>query len=87
MSLTMLLSLIAIGILLASPAWSQSPENAAGRGYSVRPVTITTAGGRTYVVGVQRYVIEPATEQPETPAPAPRKATPAKDTATGKSSP
>jgi len=83
MSFTTLLALIALGILLASPAWSQSPESGVGRGYSVRPVTITTAGGRTYVVGVQRHVIEPA----EAPPPPTRKPSPKDPAASGKISP
>lgn len=83
MSYSALLSLIALGILLASPAFSQNAGNPPGGGATIRPVTITTAGGRTYVVGIQRHVLEPA----DTPAPAPRKAAGAKDSANGKTTP
>lgn len=83
MSYTALLSLIALGILLASPAFSQSPENPPGRAASVRPVTITTAGGRTYIVGVQRNILESV----ETPVPAPRKPINAKESAGTKLAP
>lgn len=66
MSYSGLLTVIALAILLAAPAFSQSPESPAA---SIRPVTITTAGGRTFIVGVQRRILEPV----ETPAETPRK--------------
>ncbi len=72
MSDTQLLVLVVVGVLLASPAFPQSPDSFQTR--IVRPVTITTAGGRTYIVGVQRYVLEPL----ETPPPAPPQAPAAK---------
>ena len=69
MSYTQLLALVAIGVLLASPAFPQSGPDTALR-FTPRPVTITTAGGRSYVVGIQRSLPEPV----EMPLPTPRKA-------------
>lgn len=75
MSYTQLLILVALGVLLASPAFPQSSPETALR-FTPRPVTITTAGGRSYVVGIQRSLPEPVELPPPTPRKAPDKAPP-----------
>jgi hypothetical protein len=67
MSYARLLIFVALGILLASPAFPQSPDDSSTLRFTPRPVTITTAGGRTYVVGIQRSVLEPV-EAPPAPS-------------------
>ncbi len=79
MSYAQLLVLVALGVVLASPAFPQSPEGYQGRTVSSRPVTITTAGGRSYIVGVQRPVLLEPVELPT--APTPRKVTTPKEPA------
>ncbi len=75
MSYTQLLVLVAIGVLLASPAFPQSSPDTALR-FTPRPVTITTAGGRSYVVGIQRSLPEPVEMPPLTPRKTPDGAPP-----------
>ncbi len=79
MSYARLLVLVALGVVLASPAFPQSPEAYQGRAVASRPVTITTAGGRSYIVGVQRPVLLEPVELPTPPTP--RKVTTAKEPA------
>lgn len=69
MSYGQLLVLVALGVMLASPAFPQSPDNYQSRAISSRPVTITTAGGRSYIVGVQRPIILEPVEMASPPTP------------------
>lgn len=63
MSYVHFLTLIALGVLLASPAFPQSADSPVIQ-FTPRPVTITTAGGRSYMVGVQRRQPEPIETTP-----------------------
>jgi hypothetical protein len=67
-----LMILVALAVLLASPAFPQSPETSVR--FTPRPVTITTAGGRSYVVGIQRQALETIETAEPTPPIARREA-------------